>query len=450
VGFDSAESKGRRRGAAGRRRPNVAGVLAGGIAALWLLGPIDADAAHHHGRQHHLAAAPGVPSESILIDADSGRVMSQCNPDELTYPASLTKMMTLYLAFEAMRSGHLRLDQTFPVSSLAASQPPTKLGLTPGERVSVHDLILGMITRSANDAAIVMAEGLGGSEAAFARRMTEKARQLGMTRTVFVNANGLPDPGQHTTARDMARLALALYRDFPRQYHYFATREFEFRGQTVHSHNHLLDWYKGADGIKTGYIRASGFNLAASAVRDGHRLIGVVLGGPSVGTRDHEMAALLDHGFAEVEAHPVMVARSDPPLTPTAAPPPRREPSGRLGRVAARLAAHLAPVERAEAAPFRHVVRTPPAGERWCVQLGAFRHEAAAERIARKAAALPATRGKPLQILRPHKVARDHLYRARLLNFSKHEAQSTCAALHKRRIACRVVPATPVNYAASR
>src|SRR5277367_1621068 len=174
-------------------------------------------------------------------------------------PASLTKMMTLYLTFEALNSGRLGLDQYLPVSSEAASKSPTKLHLVPGDSVQVHDLILGIVTKSANDAAAVLAEGLGGSEPAFADRMTAKARQLGMTNTIYRNASGLPDPEQRTTARDVVQLALALYHDFPREYRYFATRQFFFRGRVILTHNHLLDWYEGADGIKTGYIGASGF-----------------------------------------------------------------------------------------------------------------------------------------------------------------------------------------------
>src|SRR6185312_14429921 len=176
-----------------------------------------------------------------------------------------------------------------------------ELGLTPGEPVLVRDLILGVVTRSANDAAAVLAEGLGGgSEANFAVQMTRKARQLGMSRTQYRNASGLPDPEQLTTARDIARLALALFHDFPREYRSFSVREFPFQGELVHSHDHLLEWYDGADGIKTGYTVASGFNLATSAVRNGRRLVGVIMGGESARSRDGEMARLLDLGFTDI------------------------------------------------------------------------------------------------------------------------------------------------------
>src|SRR5437870_5865859 len=245
----------------------------GAVFAMGLLGT--GPAAARHG---HVAVAPaayGPVFEWILLDAETGQVLSEQNADVQTYPASLTKMMTLYLAFEALNQGRIRLDQPLPVSDDAANRAPSKLALTPGDSVPVHDLILGIVTKSANDAAAVLAEGLAGNEANFARYMTWKARQLGMQNTWYQNASGLPNPDQRTTARDVARLALALYHQFPREYRYFATQEFDFRGQTVHTHNHLLEWYPGLDGIKTGFVNASGFNLAASAVRDGHRLIGV-------------------------------------------------------------------------------------------------------------------------------------------------------------------------------
>ena len=215
---------------------------------------------------------------SIIIDGDTGQVLQETNADDVNYPASLTKMMTLYLAFEALRDGHLTLDQQLPVSAHSASRAPSKLGLTPGETVAVRDLVLGIVTKSANDAATVMAESLGGgSESAFADQMTQKARKLGMKNTIFYNASGLPGrPENQTTARDLVTLARALYRDFPQDYHYFSTKEFSWRGATFTNHNHLMNSFQGMDGIKTGYINASGFNLAASAVRDHRRLIGAV------------------------------------------------------------------------------------------------------------------------------------------------------------------------------
>src|SRR5205807_6017081 len=238
--------------------------------------------------------------EAIVLDAQTGQVLRELNPDVSTQPASLTKMMTLYLTFEALNQGRLRLDQYLRVSDYAATRAPSKLGLVPGESVTVRDLILGIVTKSANDAAVVLAEALGSSEWAFAQQMTAKARQLGMMQTVYYNASGLPEPNQRTTARDIARLALALYHQFPREYRYFSTQEFVFRGEAMRNHNHLMQWYPGLDGIKTGYINASGFNLAASAVRNGHRLIGVIMGGRSARSRDQQMAGLLDLAFADL------------------------------------------------------------------------------------------------------------------------------------------------------
>jgi D-alanyl-D-alanine carboxypeptidase len=426
--------------------------------ALLMFAATPAEAAQHprfHAHAHHAAVglAPALVSESIVIDAETGQVLSEENPDAITYPASLTKMMTLYLTFEALNAGRLRLDQYLPVSYAAASRSPTKLGLRPGESIAVQDLILGLITRSANDAACVLAEGLGGSEPVFAEQMTRKARNLGMTRTAYRNASGLPDSDQYTTARDQAQLAIALYRDFPREYRYFATREFYFRGSAIHNHNHLLDWYEGADGIKTGYIGASGFNLAASAVRNGHRLIGVIMGGASAGARDREMAALLDRGFQEVGAGATIVARRETPLPavaetePVPSPAPRNKP-GMITKAASRLAAHLSPFGKAEAAPLVSE-RATLAGERWSIQLGAFRAETVAMKAARTAAtSLGGAKERPVQIVEPVKADKERLYRARLLNFTPQEAWSACVALHKKKIECSVVPVGSVKIAA--
>lgn len=395
-------------------------------------------------------------AESIVIDVDTGRVLSEVNADAITYPASLTKMMTLYLTFEALNTGQLRLEQSLPVSSEAASKSPTKLHLLPGEEVQVHDLILGIVTKSANDAAAVLAEGLAGSEPAFADRMTAKASQLGMTTTVFRNASGLPDPEQHTTARDIAQLALALYHDFPREYRYFATREFYFHGRVIASHNHLLDWYEGADGIKTGYIGASGFNLAASAMRSGHRLIGVVMGGYSASSRDREMAALLDEGFADLGVSPTVVARHEPPVaaqpvvaeTDQAAMARPREKLGQLAKAARKIVTRLSLVGKAEAEPVAHQLRMPSEAEHWSIQLGVFRVETAAEQATRSAASLPLIAGKPSQIVHYSKTGKDHFYRARLLDFTPQEAERACAALRKKSMECSVVPPPAVKVAA--
>jgi D-alanyl-D-alanine carboxypeptidase len=237
---------------------------------------------------------------ALLIDADSGRVLLDRQAREPRYPASLTKMMTLYMVFDALKRGQLRLNEPLRVSREAASRPPSKLRLKAGETITVEQAIYGLVTRSANDAATVIAEALAGSEARFGQQMTSRARTLGMRQTYFRNASGLPDPGQVTTAWDMATLARALMRDHPRFYRYFSTGQFYFRGRVYRNHNHLLESYAGADGIKTGYIRTSGYNLVASARRNGRRIIGVVFGGNTAKQRDTHMHSLLDYGFAQL------------------------------------------------------------------------------------------------------------------------------------------------------
>ncbi len=244
-----------------------------------------------------VASAERAEFASLVMDAGTGQVLQQANADLSRYPASLTKMMTLYLVFEALDHQTLRLADQLPISAHAASQPPTKIGLQPGQSISVENAILALITKSANDIAAAVAEALGGTEQQFAWMMTTRARKLGMSRTVFMNASGLPDPQQTTTARDMSILALALLHDFPQYYPYFSTQQFSYGGATHPNHNHMLGVYRGLDGIKTGYTQASGFNLVASAQQDGRRLIGVVMGARSPSNRRLIMTSLLNQAF---------------------------------------------------------------------------------------------------------------------------------------------------------
>lgn len=246
-----------------------------------------------------LAVAAGAYS-GLVVEVDTDRVLYERNADDLRHPASITKMMTLYLVFEALANGEISLRTPLKVSRFAVTRPPSKLGLSAGDTIAVEDAILALVTRSANDAATVIAENLGGSEPAFAQMMTQKARELGMRRSVFRNASGLPDPEQVTTAWDMYRLGKALLQDFPEYYRYFSTQTFYYRGRGYGNHNHLMETYPGMDGIKTGFINASGFNLVASAKRGGRRLIGVVFGGPSAVRRDAHMREILDDGFAQL------------------------------------------------------------------------------------------------------------------------------------------------------
>lgn len=238
----------------------------------------------------------------IVIEAESGRVLHATNPNSIRHPASLTKMMTLFLTFKALNEGRLRLDQQLPVSNKAAIQSPTKLGLKAGQSISVSNAIMSMVTLSANDSAVVLAEALGGSEENFGRAMTEQAQQLGMYQTHFNNSSGLPDPSQTTTAYDMALLGCALFRQFPQYYTFFSLKNFDYDGAIYHNHNHLMERYPGMDGIKTGYIQSSGFNLVASAKQKGVRLIAVVFGGSSPASRDQRVAQLLNEAFLSLNA----------------------------------------------------------------------------------------------------------------------------------------------------
>ena len=319
-----------------------------------------AEARHYrhrsHVARHHQEERESYSPQfsSIIVDANSGATLQSNSPDGIRHPASLTKVMTLYLLFERLESGKMTLDTEMPVSEHASEQDPTKLGLRPGSTLRVEDAIKGVVTKSANDAAVVIAEALsGGDEGDFAKMMTRKARALGMTRTVYVNASGLPADEQVTTARDQATLARAIQDRFPRYYRYFATEAFNFHGHTVHGHNHLLGSVEGVDGIKTGYTRASGFNLITNLRRGNRHLVGVVMGGRSGGSRDAIMRSLLAENLdkasstrtvaAITERNPADAnadvaedeAQSRP--TPGGSGPGRR--SGRLGLLGARSAA---------------------------------------------------------------------------------------------------------------
>jgi D-alanyl-D-alanine carboxypeptidase len=257
-----------------------------------------------------LSSTPALAAVSALVvEQASGRTISAVNADTPRYPASLTKMMTLYLLFDALDRGRVRMNSPLRVSRYAASRPPSRLGLRPGQTITVRAAILALATKSANDVAVVVAENLAGNEAAFARQMTAKAQSLGMRRTIFRNASGLHHPQQRTTARDMAQLGRALLRDHPQQYRIFATRSFRW-GRAHHAnHNRLMNSYRGMDGIKTGYTGPAGYNLVASASRKGRRLVGVVMGSRSSAVRNALMASLLDQGF-RTQPGALAVARS--------------------------------------------------------------------------------------------------------------------------------------------
>jgi D-alanyl-D-alanine carboxypeptidase len=261
--------------------------------------------ARHAAEPHHFRARVmthghdySPPYSAIVVDANSGNVMHSASPDEPRHPASLTKIMTLYLLFERLEAGTLKLDSQLPVSEHASVQAPTKLGLKPGQTIAVEDAIRGLVTKSANDAAVVVAETIGGDESDFAEMMTKKAHALGMSRTVYRNASGLPNDEQVTTARDQALLGRAIQERFPREYRYFSTPSFTYHGEAMRNHNSLLGQVEGLDGIKTGYTQASGFNLVTSVRRNNRHIVAVVLGGTSAGARDARMRTLIEQHIA--------------------------------------------------------------------------------------------------------------------------------------------------------
>lgn len=338
----------------------------------------------HHRVQHDVSESSSSKFASIIIDGNSGAVLQATSPDAIRHPASLTKIMTLYLLFERLESGKMKLDTEMPVSKHAADQDPTKLNLRAGQTIRVEDAIKGLVTRSANDAAVVIAEAIAGDEDDFARMMTRKARSLGMSRTVYRNANGLPNDEQVTTARDQATLGRAIQERFPRYYRYFATSTFNWRGQSIRNHNRLLGSVEGVDGIKTGYTRASGFNLVSSIRRGNRHLIGVVLGGRSGGSRDAIMRNLLAENIEKgatvrtvaavterngAEANTDVADASDMPARPAlpvqaaAAPAPEAAPSrlaARLSTLAAATAAMPPAHSKPEARPTESKVEPAP------------------------------------------------------------------------------------------
>lgn len=420
---------------------------------------------------------------AIVVDAESGEVLFARHADSRRYPASITKVMTLYLAFEALSEGRVKADDVLTVSPHAASQPPSKLGLAAGQTITLDDAMKATAVRSANDMAVAIAEHIGGSEARFTAQMTLKARELGMTQTRYVNANGLPDARQLTSARDLAILARAIMRDYPQYYRYFGLHDWAYNGRDYRNTNGLLHGGNGYDGMKTGYTNASGYNLAASAVRDGKRLITIVLGGRSTASRNQHVAALMDTGF-EVErarangqliqvaqtyfetrgfgigpdnSPAVQYAAADnddedgavaytalpaaPPAPVRVTPPPSERPAAPVQRAEARPADVTAILNGGSAAP-RSTPRPParepartPAG-RWSVQVGAFRDEVVARdwltEVNRRFRSQFTTAERNVQNA-------SGWYRARFTGMTEAGAQAACAALAERRVTCMVV-----------
>lgn len=409
-----------------------------------------------------LCLADGQAAEAryaaIVVDAQNGTVLHSINADTRNYPASLTKMMTLFMLFEALDQGTLVMDQQMIVSRRATRARPSKLGLGRGERISVKDAIAALIAKSANDVAIVVAEELAGSVRAFAKAMTRRARALGMERTTFRNPHGLPNRGHLSTARDMALLSRLLIERFPHYYDHFATRKFKFRGRKYTNHNKLLGRYSGADGIKTGYTHAAGYNLAASAERNGHRLIAVVFGGKTAKFRDHHVKKLLDKGFAKLgdtrNADDKLLVSPKPPMPKAKpAPVPFGDPHP-AQQIADEEARGLARQIAAEAAlpPFKNlppeaksVANTPaPSISKgaWMIQIGAYFKMAPAAKRANKAAEKLSAIGKHFDVAVMTGERKNRtVYRARLAGLSRKDAYDACRQLKRHKFDC--IPMSP-------
>lgn len=429
-----------------------------------------------------VAQAPNVKYAAIVVDATTGEVLFARHADSRRYPASITKVMTLYLTFEALAEGRVKLDDVLTVSARAASQPPSKLGLGAGQTITLEDAMKATAIRSANDMAVLIAEHVGGSEARFAAMMTLKARDLGMTDTRYVNANGLPDSRQITTARDLAVLSRAVMRDYPQYYRYLGLHDWNYNGRQYRNTNGLLLNALGYDGLKTGYTNASGYNLAASAVRDGKRLITVVLGGRTTASRNAHVAELMDVGFdvermrargqlipvgqtvfeqrgfgvdTRMESGPLQYASAsstdgEDEASPTAvsyaalpAEPPAVErviPAPSQVRNASDVTASLngAPAQTRRStsnASARNREPARPAG-RWAVQVGAFRDEQVARdwltEVARRFRTQLGDAGRDIQ-------RAGEWRRSRFTGLTEDAAVAACRALAERRVTCMVV-----------
>ncbi len=369
---------------------------------------------------------------SIVVDADTLDIVHARKIDELRFPASLTKVMTLYLTFDALNNGTLKLDEKLPVSKTAARTPPVKLGLKAGRTITVDEAIQGLAVKSANDVAVVLAERLAGSEEAFAKMMTAKARDLHMRRTVFKNASGLPDPKQKTTARDMAKLAAATITHHRRYYHYFGQKEFSYGGKHYKNTNKLLPILAGVDGFKTGYTRASGYNLIISAQREGRRIIAVVLGGASGKSRNEHMQDLVERSFKtlgvkDIKSYPTVTVKEEavPRVYPTIAS---------AVRLRGRNSKPVTIVNGANDVKIADRIFD----NSWAIQVGAFRYEKGATAqidAVGNLVGLNRIHGR----VAPLKRGNQTLYRARFEAMSASQARSVCAKLQHLASGCLVI-----------
>jgi D-alanyl-D-alanine carboxypeptidase len=387
---------------------------------------------------------------AFVMHEGTGDVLFSRYADSRRYPASLTKMMTLYVLFEDIEAGQIKLDDKITVSKRAAWQPASKLGLIEGKTITVEEAINALVIKSANDVATAVAEHVSGSEVAFARRMTRTAHDLGMRSTQFRNASGLPNRAQYTTARDMARLSRRIRQDFPQYQPYFERRSFTYDGKTYRSHNNVLKTFAGATGLKTGYTRASGFNLATSAERDGHPLIGIVLGGRSGATRDRHMRDILERGFAAIRSNPTRIKTAW-----VEKPVPSLKPGSVGVALAARdidpedltadtlnfqsLALSVQAIDYVEPIGQGDTDRTDP--RNWSVQIGAYRRQdQALTRLATMAGTIEGVAPGAERLILPNTTRGRTLYRARFAEITADEAEAVCRRLRPRGEDCMAMP----------
>ena len=387
----------------------------------------------------NLLAASQTKYAAIVVDAKSGEILYAKHADSPRYPASITKIMTLYLTFEALASGKLHLEDRVLVSPHAAAQAPTKLNVRAGETVSVEEAMDGMATKSANDMAVAMAEKLGGTESRFAALLTLRAQELGMQNTHFVNASGLPDSRQLSSARDIAILSRAVMRDYPQYYKLFSLQEFRFRGQVMPNHNHLLGKMPGVDGLKTGFTNASGFNLAVSAVRDNRRLIAVVMGGPTTALRDENAESLLLTGFdvmrRRANGERIVVAQNQFEPTELSGPvvrPPTGQGDGDQDQL--KIVLTGAAAKPGKVAVEKQSPRLSKA--KWAVQVGEFHSKADARA---QIALVEKKFGSQLDGARPAADKAGRKYKAVFNGLTEETAKDACHALKAKRLACAVI-----------
>ncbi|MGZ6018905.1 MAG: D-alanyl-D-alanine carboxypeptidase [Phenylobacterium sp.] len=415
--------------------------LALGLAAATALSSIAAPASAQLPNFQELLAASQTKYAAVVVDAKSGEILYAKHADSPRYPASITKIMTLYLTYEALASGKLHLDDRVAFSPHAAAQAPSKLGVRPGDSITVNEAIESMTTLSANDAAVAMGEKIGGTESRFTALMTLRAQELGMQNTHFANANGLPDSRNITTARDIAILSRAVMRDYPQYYHYFSLEAFNFRGREIGSHNHLLG--PGVDGLKTGFTNASGFNIAISGVKDNRRLIVVVMGGPTRVARDQNAEDLLQTGFSVMHrramGEKIVVAQNQ--FEPTELNGPiMRAPVEQGDGDQDSLRIQLTGAPRAQAGKLEVMDRkghdAKAVKAKWAVQVGEFRSKSDAHA---QIALVEKKFGDKFDGARGAAEKLGRKYKAVFTGFSETDAKDACHALKAKRLACLVI-----------